>query len=395
MQEQFEHEVEELPLADGPDAVPTARRFTVATLSDRGWTDVVDDAAMVVTELITNALLYGGAPVLLRLVPIAGGVRVEVRDHGEQLPMRVISTPESMTGRGLSVVGTLSNRWGVEPLPDGKVVWCELSVDDDTHAGEGWSASARPLHDSRRGDERFTVYLGDAPTQLLLESKAHVDNMVRELMLMSVGAEAGHHAPLPERLRRLVESVVTDFAEARNAIRRQAVQAAEAGRERTELWLTLPYEAIASAQSYLAALTEADAYARAGHMLTLETPAGYRVFRSWYIENLVQRLTAAHERRPAPPLQTFEDRLIKELDELDHLRRAAHRSARLQPVTAALAGATTEQEVARIVVEEAVSAMGATAASVMTRDPETGLLHVPGHVGFPADFHSNLTQQQL
>ncbi|HEX5535245.1 MAG TPA: SpoIIE family protein phosphatase [Actinomycetales bacterium] len=395
MQDQFEHGVEELPLADSPDAVPTARRFTVATLNDRGWTDVVDDAAMVVTELITNALLYGGAPVVLRLVPILQGLRIEVQDHGEQLPMRVVSTSESMTGRGLAVVGTLSNRWGVEPLPDGKVVWCELSVDGDAQPGDGWAASAPPRHTTRLGDERFTVYLGDAPTQLLLESKAHVDNMVRELMLMSVGAEAGHHAPLPERLRKLVESVVTDFAEARNAIRRQAVQAAEAGQERTELWLTLPYPAIVSAQSYLAALTEADAYARAGHMLTLETPAGHRVFRSWYIENLVERLTAAHEQRPEPPLQTFESRLIRELDELDHLRRAAQRSARLQPVTAALAGATTEQEVARIVVEEAVSAMGATAASVMTRDPETGLLHVPGQVGFPADFHSNLTQQQL
>ncbi|HEX5512067.1 MAG TPA: ATP-binding protein, partial [Actinomycetales bacterium] len=112
MQEQFEHEVEELPLADGPDAVPTARRFTVATLNDRGWTGDVDDVAMVVTELITNALLYGGAPVVLRLAPISGGVRVEVQDHGEQLPMRVVSTPDSMTGRGLAVVGRLSTRWG-------------------------------------------------------------------------------------------------------------------------------------------------------------------------------------------------------------------------------------------------------------------------------------------
>ncbi|HEX5511343.1 MAG TPA: GAF domain-containing protein, partial [Actinomycetales bacterium] len=330
-----------------------------------------------------------------RLAPISGGVRVEVQDHGEQLPMRVVSTPDSMTGRGLAVVGRLSTRWGVDPLADGKVVWCELTVDADTQAGPRWSPEGSSLHAPRPGDERFTVYLGDAPTQLLLESKAHVDNMVRELMLMSVGAEAGHYAPLPERLRKLVESVVTDFAEARNAIRRQAVEAAEAGQERTELWLTLPYHAIASARSYLAALTEADAYARAGHMLTLETPAGHRVFRSWYIENLVQQLTAAHERRPAPPLQTFERRLIKELDDLDHLRRAAQRSARLQPVTAALAGATTEEEVARIVVEEAVSAMGATAVSLMTRDPETGLLHVPGQVGFPADFHSNLTQQEL
>jgi GAF domain-containing protein/anti-sigma regulatory factor (Ser/Thr protein kinase) len=395
LQEQFEDRVEELPLADGPDAVRTARRFTVATLKDRGWTDVVDDAAMVVTELITNALLYGGAPVVLRLMPVRGGVRVEVQDHGEQLPMRLVSTAESMTGRGLAVVGKLSNRWGIDPLPEGKVVWCELSLDGDTQADEAWSPSAHPLRHPRSEDQRFTVYLGEAPTQLLLESKAHVDNMVRELMLMSVGAEAGHHAPLPERLRKLVESVVTDFAEARNAIRRQAVQAAEAGQERTELWLTLPYEAIRSAQSYLAALPEADAYARAGHLLTLETPAGHRVFRSWYIENLVEQLTAAHEGREAQPLQSFESRLIKELDDLDHLRRAAQRSARLQPVTAALAGATTEQEVARIVVDEAVSAMGASAASLMTRDPETGLLHVPGQAGFPADFHSRLTQQQL
>ena len=50
-----------LELSARPDAVPSARRFTVAALAGEP-SGVVEDAALVVTELVTNALLHGSAP---------------------------------------------------------------------------------------------------------------------------------------------------------------------------------------------------------------------------------------------------------------------------------------------------------------------------------------------
>src|SRR5881628_3663913 len=60
------------------DAVPRARRFAAEALTAGVGSSVVEDAELVVTELVTNALLHGAPPVLLRISPVGSGVRIEV-----------------------------------------------------------------------------------------------------------------------------------------------------------------------------------------------------------------------------------------------------------------------------------------------------------------------------
>ena len=119
----------ELVLEGGHDDVPRSRAFTRRALGGQ-LSAVADDAALVVTELVTNAVLNGGPPVRLRLREVPDGVRLEVADRGPELPAAVRRSTVAMTGRGLALVDALTRAWGVEQdARGGKVVRAELAED--------------------------------------------------------------------------------------------------------------------------------------------------------------------------------------------------------------------------------------------------------------------------
>jgi serine phosphatase RsbU (regulator of sigma subunit)/anti-sigma regulatory factor (Ser/Thr protein kinase) len=364
------------------DSVAAARRYVAERALSAGREDLAEDLALVTSELVTNGLLYAGPPVEVSVAPVEAGLRVEVADRSRIAPMRAVAGPGSMTGRGLSLVEALSARWGAEQREDGKVVWAELT--GESAAGEPtdfcldlWDDEA---DEPATSAALYTIELGDVPTDLLLEAKAHVDNLVREFALAArqTGAEAD--ASVPAELAHLVEAVVDGFAEARQAIRRQALEASARGDDRTRLVLSLPASAADAGEAYLAALEEADTYARAARLLTLETPPQHLAFRRWYVESLVTQLReVAAGRTPAPP-PTLERRLLDEFGTLALAQRATARAARLHGVAAALAGARTPEEVAAVAVAEGVAVLGAVRAAMVLLRPD-GSAWVPAAVG--------------
>ncbi len=90
---------------------------------------VVEDAVLVVDELVTNALRHGEAPRRCRLVVLRhrDRLRVEVDDASRREP--VIRTPDLTGGRGMILVDGLASRWGVDHHEDHKTVWAELVLD--------------------------------------------------------------------------------------------------------------------------------------------------------------------------------------------------------------------------------------------------------------------------
>ena len=150
---------------------------------------------------------------------------------------------------------------------------------------------------SSAAERRYTVVLGDVPTDLLIEAKAHMDNVVRELSL----AEADATTRSDEQFGALIRTVVHSFGDARDAIKRQAIAASRRGDQRTSLTLLLPLSAADAGEAYLAALDEVDTYSRAARLLTLETPPDHKLFRRWYVEAVVTQLRdLAAGRDPEP-----------------------------------------------------------------------------------------------
>ncbi|MCA0330134.1 MAG: ATP-binding protein [Actinobacteria bacterium] len=92
----------------------------------------VDDVVLVAGELVANAVEHGGGAHRLRVTGTPRGVLVEVRDPAEQGPRPQPVSLESERGRGLSIVGALSDEWGWRPEPpDGKAVWARIGQVED------------------------------------------------------------------------------------------------------------------------------------------------------------------------------------------------------------------------------------------------------------------------
>ncbi len=132
-----------IELAVAPTAVRRARHWTADQLAHAEppySRDLIDNAVLLVSELVTNAVQACGpqldlvhrpgetAQVSLLITRLRRMIRIEVHDSaGGTVPVPRRSSADAETGRGLTVVAALTDRWGWQPAPYGKIVWCELS----------------------------------------------------------------------------------------------------------------------------------------------------------------------------------------------------------------------------------------------------------------------------
>ena len=104
-----------------------ARRFVRTTLEGWGRHDLVHDAELLVDELVGNAMLHAhGNGVDVTIRSEAGVVRVEVSDPDPDFVVEDHRPAGSPPRLGLRIVDSVADRWGVEPIQLGKVVWFEL-----------------------------------------------------------------------------------------------------------------------------------------------------------------------------------------------------------------------------------------------------------------------------
>lgn len=117
---------EHLHLAGHLSEVARARHLTMDA-AERAGVDV-DEAALLVTELASNALRHGGPGVDLWVRPATGGgLRVDLVDgHAESMPRVQTPDADAEGGRGLLIVTALARSWGTDRLSAGKCVWFEL-----------------------------------------------------------------------------------------------------------------------------------------------------------------------------------------------------------------------------------------------------------------------------
>ena len=88
---------------------------------------MADDAALVVSELVTNAVQAGCTAAVLSLAVEGDRVRITVTDDTGGQPRVAHSGPSDVRGRGLAIVAALADSWGFGPRDVGKEVWAELN----------------------------------------------------------------------------------------------------------------------------------------------------------------------------------------------------------------------------------------------------------------------------
>jgi len=121
------HQKLEANLASGAEA----RRFMEETLRRWSCGEVLDVVNLLVSELVTNAVVHGGSETDVSVVLTPSALRVEVADHDETVPEPKGGVEDwDTSGRGLSFVASMSRAWGVQRLPGGKVIWFEVARPD-------------------------------------------------------------------------------------------------------------------------------------------------------------------------------------------------------------------------------------------------------------------------
>jgi anti-sigma regulatory factor (Ser/Thr protein kinase) len=115
----------ELPARD--ECVGEARELACKTLADWGVQLLSDTVSLIVSELVTNAVVHARTPIRLALHGDGQKVRGQVTDRSPAWPQVGRPDDEAEGGRGLGIVAALADDWGIQPLPDGpgKTVWFE------------------------------------------------------------------------------------------------------------------------------------------------------------------------------------------------------------------------------------------------------------------------------
>ncbi|WP_165865546.1 ATP-binding protein [Vallicoccus soli] len=278
-------------------SVPAARRLVrghlgAGTVPD----DVVADAEVCVSELVTNAVLHARTELEVLVALASGAVRLEVLDRSARVPRQVVHSDGAVTGRGLEMVQALCRAWGVDPRPGvGKVVWCELDLapapvaeDLDVDA----LLAAWPDEPPEDPPAARLLVLRDYPVQLGLRAKEHAEALLRECALLADGAaRGGTHAP--ERLLRVAAEASERFGDdlpGPDRERREAYLRGDAVVDLHYPWAPGGEELVREFRDALGAL---DAWSRDRELLTMVQPDDVRALQAWVHAELIAQCGGA------------------------------------------------------------------------------------------------------
>lgn len=281
-----------LTLGTDPRSVHEARRWIARACRDLGREDLLECAELGVSELVTNALLHAGDPILVRLRGTINHPRVEVADGSHEPPILTpvdTDDPEELLstfGRGINIVARCSVAWGASIEPDGKVVWFEPSQvpgQNAAPAGALFDLDDLPL---ARPEPRapMRVLLGNLPVATAMGLRRHYHELRREVRLLSLA----HEEDYP--LARSLTDVFTRFDHAfpREATH-QVEQAAAGGASTIDLDVIVDGEHTGTFEQMLTLLDLADEFCRAQRLLSLARSPEQVAFQRWYLGEFIRQ----------------------------------------------------------------------------------------------------------
>jgi PAS domain S-box-containing protein len=280
-----------------PSSVGAARRLVRTELESAGRADLCDTAELLVSELVTNALVHAGTPIEVHARVGATGLRVEITDGSAVVPAIRHHSSMAGTGRGLRLLQGMVAAWGAEQVARGKTVWFELA--EAEREGDG------PLIDLKEAgaavrtldaDGTVHIELLNVPLLLHVAWHQHAETLLREYLLVSLGNdddlddpdggldELVAHATASEAIALLFEHLpdpgLGDDAD------ELMVGASEPGVSSVREVVPVPPAVLASFRVLGETLDAAIALADAGALLTPPTQPEIRAFRRWVCDEV-------------------------------------------------------------------------------------------------------------
>jgi anti-sigma regulatory factor (Ser/Thr protein kinase) len=293
-------DTDRLQLRPGPDAARLARAWLRQRLLD--WSsDGAQTAELLVSELVTNAVLHSEDAVEVTAELRGATVLVEVVDHNPSSPVLKAYARDAATGRGLHLVEAFSDEWGVHEHPDRKAVWFRISDDegvDQRASGNGMKVDRMPDSHTDTGrppraaaaSDDLEVCLAGLPVAVYLAAEEHHDALMREFNLLVAAAPGSISAERPDRLIVLAVALLASFGRDNEQRRMQVETARRAGRTTVDVIMTFPRGSGDQVLGVAGQLDEVDAIAVQGRLLTPPAPEAVRRFRHWYSTEVVRQL---------------------------------------------------------------------------------------------------------
>jgi PAS domain S-box-containing protein len=297
-----------------PASVPEARRLVRDLLRSVGRDDLEDAAALLVSEIVTNALLHAGTPINVAAKLEDRQLRVEVRDGSVHLPVPRRYASTAGTGRGLLMVEQMVDDWGVLRHADGKTVWFVLSDAERAHQVPG-SFTGVDDGPGEASDEAGTVDVELLSMPLLLHKawQEHVEALLRELLLASLDEEdledfdsIALHAEATDALAVLAEHVpAVDLAPDPDELMRDMT---EPGVSSPRVVVPVPRDSVPNFDTLERAVVAALQLSTDGGTLTPPTQPEIQQFRTWLCQQVRRQASGLEpepwrvdDSTPAPP----------------------------------------------------------------------------------------------
>ena len=265
-------------------SVPFTRRW-LGELMAAAPPELRETASLLTSELVTNAVLHAATEITVTVRSEPSCLRVEVADGDPQLPALKHYEGDAATGRGLSVVAALADTWGASRRGEGKVVWFELG---DAAAPEEEPVAGDPPV-SHPDDDLVPMALLGIPVPTMTRTQAFYDELFREFRLvLEMDADAPGDT-IHRRLVALVDEVGTRFGGFTAGAEESWRRALEDGASAVDLRFNLPAEIGAVCARYDRLLDEADAFCRAGALMTLAASSEALALRKWVLDEFVRQ----------------------------------------------------------------------------------------------------------
>lgn len=288
-----------------PESVGEARRF-VRSVVDRagGQPELAETAELVVSEVVTNAVLHAGTAVAVAVRAGAGRLRVEVGDGSQQVPRQRSYDRLVSTGRGLHILEAVVDDWGVELDASGKTVWFELTPGGGPHSatagGVTVTTATRDSGPAAAEAAAVEVVLLDVPLLLHEAWQMHAESLLREYVLTRLdGPDTEHelraHAELNAALGLLRDHITAPQLQSEpDALMADATEPLVSA---ARLVMRVPEESVPAFHALEQTLEAAAVMAEDGVLLTVPIQPELRELRHWLCGQVREQAAGG---RPAP-----------------------------------------------------------------------------------------------